>query len=135
MLPTGSKFTDFIKKILPFRKIYIEKLDSEMIKELAKHSTYLTYDSGNEIRIASTDRYFYIIEKGKAVALKNGKKVSDLKNSQIFGGRAIFDLEEQADTIRAENECAVYRIPEQVLDTLLKLIKEDLREAAVHAVI
>ena len=101
-------------------------MNKEALRGLAKHCQRVNYNAGSEVFVQSTDRYFYLIEQGKIEVSFHGKVVDVLNSFEIFGGREIFGLEMKADKARAETDCVIFRIPEPLIDTLLKGIKQEL---------
>lgn len=56
--------------------------------------------------------------------------MGEIKENDWFGGREIFGLDPNVDSIKARDEVVVYRIPEQMLNTLLAEISIELFQAS-----
>lgn len=82
------------------------------------------------MHISGSDKYFYLVQKGGVVGEKDGTAVQEVKENDWFGGREIFELHPLVDSIKAADETVVYRIPEQILNTLLAEISIDLFQAS-----
>jgi len=124
MLPKRSKFVEFLTRVSIFNT-----LPETIMNELAKHSHHLVYEPGYIIYSAShADRYLYLIEKGVAVIKYKDKDVQRLGPFEFFGDRSIFGEVTEADRAEAETECCIYRFPEPIIDSILDLIKDELRE-------
>ena len=130
MLPTRARFLEVMSEVPIFSKLYVENIPEQGLINLAKHCHNLIYADGNDIFVKSSDRYIYLIEKGKVGIWSKNKKLSDLGPYEIFGIRSIFSMESEAENAKADGECSIYRIPEPLIDTILKDIKEDLRASA-----
>lgn len=96
------------------------------MKDLAKHCHNLRYPGGSDIYVKSSDRYIYVIKTGKVSVVSENRQVGALKQFEYFGARDIFGMETEAKFAKADGECIILRIPEPLIDTLLKDIKEQL---------
>jgi signal-transduction protein with cAMP-binding, CBS, and nucleotidyltransferase domain len=104
------------------------------MKELAKHCHYLRYERGSEIHVRVNDKYFYLVEKGRVTVEGEGKCLEIIEKG-IFGGRDIFGLETRVEKVKVEEDTTVYRVPEPLLETILKDISEELKEASINELI
>lgn len=103
------------------------------MNELAKHSHYLVYETGLLVHSVSyADRYLYLIEKGVVVIKHKEKDAQRLGPYEYFGDRSIFGEISEADRAEAETECCIYRIPEPIIDEVLDLIKDELRDGSIQ---
>ena len=97
-----------------------------MLNDLGKHCHNLVYPVDRDIYTKSSDRYIYIIKSGKVRLESEFKKLEVLDQYDFFGARSIFGLQSEAIRAKADSECVIFRIPEPLIDTLLKEIKEEL---------
>lgn len=102
------------------------------LNDLAKHCHNLKYPNGSDIYVKSSDRYIYLIKTGKVALASESKVLGELGQFEFFGLRDIFGLQSDAVKAKADGECEIYRMPEPLLDTLLKEIKQDLQSFAAN---
>jgi len=102
------------------------------VNEVSKHSQKLTYGKGSHFQMPGSDKYFYLVEKGRVVGENKGVLVQEVKENDWFGGREIFGLDPLVSELRALDEVVVYRIPEQILSTLLSEISHELFNASAQ---
>ena len=135
MLPVRSKFIEYMGRVDIFSNLYTETVPESILNNLAKHCHHLVYADGSDIFVKSSDRYIYLIEKGKVIISDKYKKLTELGPYELFGLRNILSMNSKAESAKAFGECIIYRIPEPLIDTLLKDIKEDLRTFASNALL
>lgn len=80
--------------------------------------------------MSGNDKYFYLVEKGTVVGERQGVIVQEVRENDWFGGREIFGLDPIISEIKALDEVVIYRIPEQILNTLLVEISLELFNAS-----
>ena len=71
-----------------------------------------------------------MVKRGKVSVAAESKRIGALNQFDYFGARDIFGMETEARSAKAESECIILRIPEPLIDTLLKDIKQQLIENA-----
>lgn len=110
------------------------KLVNSIMEKRCYHSGEVIFEEGDY------GKEFYIIEKGKVDVLKEGVKLGELGEKEVFGEMAIIDNQDRAATIKASENTSVQIITKENfeklkiedIDTYLKIILNISKEISMR---
>mmetsp|Transcript_40638 Transcript_40638/g.55350 ORF Transcript_40638/g.55350 Transcript_40638/m.55350 type:complete len:402 (-) Transcript_40638:347-1552(-) len=125
---TKAKITQLLSKSMLFSRLFAH-LDENQMQALVGAMEEKEFTDGDEIIKQGDDGdYFYVIEKGTAVALKDGTIVKEYTEGGSFGELAIMYNAPRAATCKATSNCTVWRLQRVAFKVILMETQNKKRE-------
>merc|ERR1712216_310854 len=125
---TQAKIGALLQKSLLFSRLFAH-LDENQLDALIGAMEEKQFDDGDEIITQGSDGdYFYVIEKGSVVALKDGTQVKEYNEGGSFGELAMMYDAPRAATCRATSMCTVWALQRVAFKVILMETQNKKRE-------
>jgi len=125
---TQAKIGALLQKSLLFSRLFAH-LDENQLDALIGAMEEKQFDDGDEIITQGSDGdYFYVIEKGSVVALKDGTQVKEYNEGGSFGELAMMYDAPRAATCRATSKCTVWALQRVAFKVILMETQNKKRE-------